>query len=57
MKANLTTLALGTLLMLSPAFAGSGKNWGEDFDAAAALAKKEGRDLLVDFTGSHWCGW
>src|SRR6185295_16165266 len=28
-----------------------------DFDKAAALAKKEHKDLLVDFTGSDWCGW
>ena len=28
--------------------------WIEDFDEAAALAKKEGKDLLVDFTGSDW---
>jgi len=28
-----------------------------DFDAAVAVAKKEHKDLLVDFTGSDWCGW
>jgi thioredoxin-related protein len=28
-----------------------------DFDAAATIAKKEHKDLLVDFTGSDWCPW
>jgi len=31
--------------------------WVEDYDAAVAIAKKEGKDLLIDFTGSDWCGW
>jgi thiol-disulfide isomerase/thioredoxin len=29
------------------------KNWGE----AQAQAKKENKDLLINFTGSDWCGW
>ena len=31
--------------------------WYADFDVAAAAAKKANKDLLVDFTGSDWCGW
>jgi thioredoxin-related protein len=31
--------------------------WFADFDAAAAAAKEAKKDLLVDFTGSDWCGW
>lgn len=31
--------------------------WFADFDTAAAAAKKANKDLLVDFTGSDWCGW
>lgn len=31
--------------------------WIENFEEAKALAKKEGKDLFVDFTGSDWCGW
>jgi len=31
--------------------------WYDDFDVAAAAAKKANKDLLVDFTGSDWCGW
>ena len=31
--------------------------WFADFDKAVAVAQEEGKDLLVDFTGSDWCGW
>jgi thiol-disulfide isomerase/thioredoxin len=31
--------------------------WTDDFDAAKAEAAKEGKLLLVDFSGSDWCGW
>ena len=31
--------------------------WQTDFKAAQAQAKKEKKFLLVDFTGSDWCGW
>lgn len=41
--------------LTSPAVAGEG--WIEDFDEAVAMARKEGKNLLVDFTGSDWCGW
>jgi thioredoxin-related protein len=35
---------------------GSGE-WTEDFEAAKARAAKEKKDLLINFTGSDWCGW
>lgn len=31
--------------------------WQTDFTAAKAKAKAENKLLLVDFTGSDWCGW
>ena len=31
--------------------------WMTDFDAAKAKAKKEGKAILMEFTGSDWCGW
>ena len=37
--------------------AGSSNLWISDFEAAKALAAKEGKDLLLDFCGSDWCGW
>lgn len=35
----------------------AGEGWGTDFAAAQAQAKKEGKPILLDFTGSDWCGW
>jgi thioredoxin-related protein len=31
--------------------------WTDNFEQAKAQAKKEGKDLLLDFTGSDWCPW
>lgn len=31
--------------------------WVGDFDKAVEIAKKEKKDLFIDFTGSDWCGW
>ena len=37
-----------------PALAGG---WGEDYKASLATAAKENKKVLLDFTGSDWCGW
>ncbi len=61
MKLFALTLALGLVAMFStPALAQpsiEGDVWMDDFDKAVEVAKKEGKSLLVDFTGSDWCGW
>lgn len=31
--------------------------WETDFELAKQRAKDENKDILVDFTGSDWCGW
>lgn len=31
--------------------------WTMDYDAALALAKKESKPILLNFTGSDWCSW
>lgn len=31
--------------------------WGADYEAALARAKAEGKAVLVNFTGSDWCGY
>lgn len=36
-----------------PAVAG----WGENYPQALAEAKKSGKPILADFTGSDWCGY
>lgn len=32
-------------------------SWKTDFEAALAEAKSQNRYVLVNFTGSDWCGW
>ena len=33
------------------------RGWIDDFDEAKRLAAKERKFILVDFSGSDWCGW
>lgn len=35
----------------------SAGEWSTDLPKAVAKAKAEGKLVLVDFTGSDWCGW
>ena len=37
-------------------FAG-GEGWLTNIDAAKKSASESKKDLLIDFTGSDWCGW
>ena len=53
MKALLPILA--ALLLTSLASAKDG--WLNDFEKAKAQAKAENKKILLDFTGSDWCGW
>ncbi|MGF1451366.1 MAG: thioredoxin family protein [Opitutales bacterium] len=42
----------------SPAVApGANGTWIEDFDKAKQLAEQTGRPILINFSGSDWCGW
>lgn len=34
-----------------------GKDWLTDMDRAMQQAQAEDKDLILDFTGSDWCGW
>lgn len=48
-----------TLLMLTAAvglFAQT-NTWSENYADAVAKAKKSGNYILLDFSGSDWCGW
>jgi thioredoxin-related protein len=57
MKA-ITHLALVTCsvaALVSTAFASAPEGWHTDVDAAIALAKKEGKSVMLEFTGSDWC--
>ncbi len=52
----LAALTLATTFTTPLAFA-KGDLWMSDFSAAKKKAAAEHKDLLVDFTGSDWCGW
>ena len=43
-----------SVLLAGYAFGGE---WREDFDQALATAKEQNKYVLVDFSGSDWCGW
>lgn len=53
-KTILASLALAFTASFATA---GGDNWMTDFEAAKKKAAAENKDLLVDFTGSDWCGW
>jgi thioredoxin-related protein len=59
MKLNKIMKSFAALLAIGCsgfAFAG-GDGWSSDFEASKKLAAESKADLLVDFTGSDWCGW
>jgi thioredoxin-related protein len=44
------------VVLIGPTFAG-GEGWNSDFEASKKQAAESKTDLLMDFTGSDWCGW
>ena len=46
-----------TAICLMASMVWAGTDWSEDMDKALETAKKDGKYLLVDFSGSDWCGW
>lgn len=50
-------LIFGILCCLMVARAGAETLWLTDLPKAQAKAKEENKLVLMDFTGSDWCGW
>lgn len=50
-----TLLTLCVATFATTAIAASG--WSDDYDKAVAQAKTDKKMVLLDFTGSDWCGW
>ncbi len=46
-----------TLLLLASVTARAELTWLTDLDEAKKVATKQNKKLLVDFTGSDWCGY
>ncbi len=58
MTAIMKTTAMGLLLCGALLQAGAAElNWLTDLPQAQAQAKKENKQVLMDFTGSDWCGY
>mgnify|MGYP002777886624 FL=1 len=53
----LTVLGSIALTLASAPAPTDGGRWFADYDEAVKVAVAEKKDLLVDFTGSDWCGW
>src|SRR5882724_2123227 len=54
MKRLITITILGFLVLNAGALAAV--NWGQDYDAALATAKKDKKLVMVDLY-TDWCGW
>lgn len=47
--------AIATTALIGSAFTKEHEGWSTDVEAAFALAKKENKSVLLEFTGSDWC--
>lgn len=56
MKALLLSIVAGLAVLTSGAQAGE-LEWGTDLAKAQAKAKAENKKVLINFTGSDWCGF
>jgi protein disulfide-isomerase len=52
---KLLALLSVALMTSTAAFAAAG--WDDDYEKALEKAKTEKKLVLLDFTGSDWCGW
>ena len=49
--------ALLAIFLLNATFCMAAAGWDDDYEKALAKAKTEKKMVLLDFTGSDWCGW
>jgi len=50
-------LPLLALLALATSSFAAKEGWLDDLEKAKSQAKAENKKILLDFTGSDWCGW
>lgn len=55
MKRFLITVA--SLVTLTAAAMAAESGWLHDYEAAKKQAKEENKPILINFTGTDWCGW
>lgn len=51
----LAAMTMSVAAITSTAYAESAAGWSTDLKASIALAKKENKSVLINFTGSDWC--
>lgn len=56
LKRYLSPVLFAVIFSLGNVHAG-GEGWSSDFEAAKKQAADEKKSMLIDFTGSDWCGW
>jgi thioredoxin-related protein len=52
-----TSIVCAAVMALIGTSLAGGEGWTSDFEAAKKQAAESKKDLLIDFTGSDWCGW
>jgi thioredoxin-related protein len=52
-----TSIVCAAVMALIGTSLAGGEGWTSDFEAAKKQAAGSEKDLLIDFTGSDWCGW
>jgi thioredoxin-related protein len=56
MRRNLTIYLLISIVMLCCTRVDA-TNWETDFKKASSAARASGKYIMLDFSGSDWCGW
>jgi thioredoxin-related protein len=56
MRRNLTIYILISIVMLYCTRV-EATDWETDFKKASSAAKASGKYIMLDFSGSNWCGW
>lgn len=54
---NYLVMGIAAALAMTAVAVQAGEGWETDFEKASAAAKESGKHMLLDFTGSDWCGW
>ncbi len=57
MKTLVQLLAVVILVLVATSTFSRAAGWTEDYAKAVAQATAENKAILLDFTGSDWCGW
>lgn len=52
-----TSIVCAAVMALIGTSLAGGEGWTSDFEGAKKQAAESKKDLLIDFTGSDWCGW